>query len=362
MKAPMAGRSCRSAHRGAALVFCAAILAACEPGTPPPPPPVRITVGDAPHEVPPGTTLGDVIERYGLAPRDGRLLSVSGEVLDLTIAPGHIELNGYPASSTTRLSPGDAILVKNGVDRAETTRRTVERLPGRHLGNPERTLRRFRIRRITVEGSISGDVVSTSEVPVGRGVSHDEVALTFDDGPWPVQTKQVVDILERFHVPASFFMVGDLVTRYPGIVRMVANAGMRIGNHSWDHPVDPPLADLNGERVAEEMARTAEALSSLGIVSRLFRPPGGSFDAAVLREADRQRMRVVTWSVDPRDWSSHTSARQIVHRVLRAVEPGSILLMHDGGGDQRATIHALPKIIRGIRRMGLHLVAIPKRA
>ena len=73
-------------------------------------------------------------------------------------------------------------------------------------------------------------------------------------------------------------------------------------------------------------------------------------------------MRVVTWSVDPRDWVSRTSSRQIVHRVLRAVEPGSIVLMHDGGGDQRATIRALPRIIRGIRKMGLHLVAIPTRA
>jgi peptidoglycan/xylan/chitin deacetylase (PgdA/CDA1 family) len=204
--------------------------------------------------------------------------------------------------------------------------------------------------------------VSTHDVPVGRGISHGEVALTFDDGPWPVQTKQVVDILERFHAPASFFMVGNLVERYPGIVRMVAKAGMRIGDHSWDHPVDPALADLSSERVAEEIAKTADALASLGVVSRLFRPPGGSFDTAVLREAERQRMRVVTWSVDPRDWNSRVSSKQITHRVLGAVEAGSIVLMHDGGGDQSATIHALPKIIRGIRRMGLRLVAIPKRA
>jgi peptidoglycan-N-acetylglucosamine deacetylase len=94
----------------------------------------------------------------------------------------------------------------------------------------------------------------------------------------------------------------------------------------------------------------------------LFRPPGGSFDTAVLREAERQRMRVVTWSVDPRDWNSHTSSRQIAHRVLGAVKAGSIVLMRDGGGDQRATIHALPKIIRGIQRVGLRLVAIPNRA
>jgi peptidoglycan/xylan/chitin deacetylase (PgdA/CDA1 family) len=343
-------------------MLCAAILPACQPMAPPASPLVQITVGQAPHQVAPGTTLGDVVERFGLEAHDGRLLSVSGAVLDPDSVPGRIELNGRVAPSDMRLEPGDSILVKDGADRIEGTRRIVERLPGRHLGNPELTLRRFRIHRITIEGSISGDEVSTRDVPVGRGISHGEVALTFDDGPWPTQTKHVVDILERLHVRASFFMVGYLVDRYPGIVKMVAKAGMRIGDHSWDHPVDPAFADLTRERVADEIGRTADALASVGVVSRLFRPPGGSFDAAVVREAERQHMRVVTWSIDPRDWISRTSSRQIVHRVLRAVEPGSIVLMHDGGGDQSATIHALPRIIRGIRRLGLHLVTIPKRA
>lgn len=362
MKPSVARSSLRSAKHGAALVLCAAIVTACEPGVPASPSPVEITVGDAPHQVAPGTTLGDVVERFGLEPRDGRLLSVSGAVLDPTIDDGRIELNGGAASSGTVLEPGDSVLVEDGADRVEGTRRIVERLPGRHLGNPERTLRRFRIRLITVVGSISGEEVSAREVPVGRGISLGEVALTFDDGPWPVQTRRVVDILEQFRVPASFFMVGYLVARHPGIVRMVARAGMRIGDHSWDHPEDPALADLTREHVAEEIGRTAEALGSLGVVPRLFRPPGGSLDAGVVREAERQRMRVVLWSVDPRDWRSHTTSRQIVHRVLGAVEPGSIVLMHDGGGDRSATIRALPKIIRGIRRMGLRLVAIPKRS
>lgn len=358
----MAGRSFRLARCGAALLLCAVTLPACGAGTPPPPLQIRITVGDAPHEVPPGTTLGDVVEQLGLEPHPGQFLSISGVVLRAAIAPGSILLNGNPAPIGTRLSAGDAVLVHDGADRVEGTRRIVQRLPGRHLGNPERTLRRFRIRRITVEGKVSGETASVREVPVGRGVSRGEVALTFDDGPWPVQTKQVVDILERLHVPATFFMVGYLVERYPGIVRMVADAGMRIGDHSWDHPVDPPFADLTRGRVAEEIGRTADALASLGIGARLFRPPGGSYDASVLREAQRRGMRLVTWSVDPRDWSSSTSAREIVHRVLGAVEPGSIVLMHDGGGDQGATIRALPRIIRGIRKMGLRLVSIPKRA
>ena len=358
----MAGRSFPSARRGAALLLYVAILSACGPATPPRFPSVRITVGDAPLEVPLGTTVGDVIARLTLRAHAGRLLSVSGAILEPGITPGTILLNGNAATRSTLLSTGDVIIVKNGPDRTEGTRRTVERLPGWHLGNPERTLRRYRIQRITVTGRTSGEIVSQREVPVGGGTAHGEVALTFDDGPWPVQTGQVVRIFQRLHVPATFFMVGYLVERYPGIVRMVANAGMRIGDHSWDHPVDPPLADLTPQRVADEIARAIGALAPLGVSPTLFRPPGGSYDAAVLQEAERQNMRLVTWSVDPRDWSSKTTTSQIVHRVLSAVRSGSIVLMHDGGGDQGATIRALPKIIRGIRKMGLSLVEIPNRA
>jgi peptidoglycan/xylan/chitin deacetylase (PgdA/CDA1 family)/sulfur carrier protein ThiS len=345
-----------------ASVLCVAILVACGPAEPPTPPPVRITVGDAPHELPNGTTFGDVIDQLSLRAHDGRLVSVSGEVLDPTDAPGRILLNGTEASEATRLATGDVIAVMDGPDRKESTRRTVERLRGRHVGNPELTLRRFRIRRVTVQGMVSGEVVWQRDFAIGRGLAPEEVALTFDDGPWPVQTRQVIQILRRFHVPATFFMVGYLTERYPGIVAMVDRAGMRIGNHSWDHPVEPPLADLGRLRLSEEIGRTSRLLSALSIRTRLFRPPGGSYDGGVVQEARRQGLRVVTWSVDPRDWDERTSAHQIVRRVLRAVRPGSIVLMHDGGGNQAATIRALPRIIRGIRRMGLHLVAIPNRA
>jgi peptidoglycan/xylan/chitin deacetylase (PgdA/CDA1 family) len=345
-----------------ASVLCVAMLVACDPAEPPAPPPIRITVGDAPHELPRGTTFGQAVDGLSLQAHDGRLLSVSGAVLDPLDTRGLILLNGAEASEATRLTTGDAIAVVDGVDRTEGTRRTVKRLSGRHLGNPERTLRRFRIRRVTVEGKVSGEIVWQRDVPVGRGLAHGEVALTFDDGPWPVQTRRVIQILRRFHVQATFFMVGYLTERYPGVVQMVDRAGMRIGNHSWGHPLEPPLADLDRPRMIEEIGRTSRRLFALGVLTTLFRPPGGSYDGAVVQEARRQGMRVVTWSVDPMDWSERTSAHQIVRRVLRAVQPGSIVLLHDGGGDQGATIRALPRIIRGIRRMGLRLVAIPSRA
>jgi len=90
----------------------------------------------------------------------------------------------------------------------------------------------------------------------------------------------------------------------------------------------------------------------------LFRPPGGTFSRFVIRMARPEREHVVPWSVDARDWVEGSTASEIVQRVLGAVRPGSIVLMHDGGGNREATLDALPEIVAGIRRAGLDLVAL----
>jgi len=355
----MAGGLPRIATTAAALLACAATIPACT-SAPPQPLPVIVTVGQAPHQVAPGTTFGMLVHRLGLRAQPGRLLSVSGEVLRPNASPGAILLNGQPAASDARLSSGDRIVVANGKDRTEPTERVATTLKGLHLGDPELTLRRFHIRRITVTGILSGEVLSTRDVPVGKGFAPRKVALSFDDGPWPVQTKQVLSILHRMHAPATFFMVGYLVERYPEIVRAVREAGMQIGDHSWDHPINPPLADLSEAGITDEIGKARLALRAAGVKPALFRPPGGSYNEYVVEEARRLGMRVVTWSVDPQDWRPGTTSKKIVRSVLNHVRPGSIVLMHDGGGNRGATVNALPRIIRGIRKMRLKLVTIPR--
>jgi peptidoglycan-N-acetylglucosamine deacetylase len=196
-------------------------------------------------------------------------------------------------------------------------------------------------------------------VSIGKGHTPHDVALTFDDGPWPQDTGAIVAILRRYHVPATFFEVGYLAERYPGIVRKVARAGFPIGNHSYDHPVDPALAALPEPKITQELAKTNDALAALDVHPTLFRPPGGSYDDFVMQEARRLGMRVVMWSVDPQDWRSGITAKQVTRSVLKHVEAGSIVLLHDGGGDAAHTIKALPKIIRGIRHKGLGFTVVP---
>jgi peptidoglycan/xylan/chitin deacetylase (PgdA/CDA1 family) len=169
-------------------------------------------------------------------------------------------------------------------------------------------------------------------------------------------------VLRRLHVRATFFVVGYLAEQYPQIVALEKRDGMAIGNHTYNHPEVPPFGQLPAQLVRDEIGLGARSLHRLGIRPRLFRPPAGSYSPTVIRNAAALGERVVLWSIDPVDWSAGISAQQIATRVLGAVRPGSIVILHDGGGDRSATIRALPMIIRGIRRKGLRLVEIPSEA
>ena len=347
--------------RAAACVLSVLLMIGCGgPTVPAPPPPVSITVDGAAQNLLPGTTLGALIHAMQLHASTGRLLSVTGTVLDPRRDPGAIELNGMDAPRQTALVTGDAVTVVDGEDDIEGTKRVSTMLPGMHPGVPQRTLATYPTKQVDTVGRVSGEVASTEFRSIGKGHVPREVALTFDDGPWPVQTRRVLRVLKKYKVHATFFMVGNLVDRYPGIVRDVERADMPIGNHSWDHPIDPPFADLAAHRLQTEVQDTSVALQGAGADPYLFRPPGGSFDDDVLREVRQDGMRTVTWDVDPQDYVGTKSKKDITKAVLSHVRPGSIVLMHDGGGDQSATINALPSIIKGIRKMGLKLVTIPR--
>ncbi len=348
--------------RVAACALAALAVVGCTDAAPaaPTPPPIPLTVDGIARQVEPGTTLGVLIQDLGLHADPGRLLSVGGSVLDPHRDRGDILLNGLHGVRSAALQPGDRVVVIDGIDETEGIKRMVNDLPGLHPAVPQRTLATYPMKQVDTVGRLSGELVSTEFRTTGTGEVPSQVALTFDDGPWPVQTRQVLKVLHRYHAPATFFMVGNLVERYPGIVHDVEAAGMPIGDHSWSHPLDPPFAKLPPHRLTSEVIDTAVELRNAGAEPYLFRPPGGSYDDDVLREARSAGMRTVTWDVDPSDYLDSTTKKELATYVLRHIHPGSIVLMHDGGGDQHATIGALPAIIKGIRKMGLELTAIPR--
>lgn len=304
-------------------------------------------------------TLGDAVARLGLRPPAGNLLDVKGNVLRAAVYPGRLLLNGRSAASTTRLAEGDRISFVTGRDRVERLVHERKPVPGGISSNPAGRLVRAPGVEIVVRGAVSHEVVSTRYRATGGPVRVERaVALTFDDGPSPVDTPQVLAVLHRLHARATFFVIGFLVDAYPEIVLREHRAGMAVGNHTYNHPEVPPFARLPRRLLDAEIQLGAKSLARLGIAARLLRPPAGSTSARVERAAEAAGERVVLWSVDPVDWPAGVTANQIKQRVLSAVQPGSIVILHDGGGDQSATVRALPGIIKGIRRKGLRLVPL----
>lgn len=320
---------------------------------------VTVVIDGTVEQIAAGWTLARATERLGLHPRAGNLLDVEGEVLRAGVFPGRLLVNGRHVPSSTSLHDGDRIDLIAGRNRVERREREVRPVLGGIPGNPQGKVERTAGVEIVVRGAISHKLVSSRFRTVeGPTTVERVVALTFDDGPSPTDTLRVLEVLRRMHARATFFVIGFLVDAYPEIVVREHEAGMAIGNHTYNHPEVPPFNELPQRLLEAEITLGAHSLSKLGITSGLLRPPAGSSSPAVVRAAEALGERVVLWSVDPVDWPAGVRATQIKRNVLSAVRPGSIVLLHDGGGDQSATVAALPGIIKGIRRKHLRLVTL----
>lgn len=183
-----------------------------------------------------------------------------------------------------------------------------------------------------------------------------EVALTFDDGPGPY-TRRVVKVLKRLHAPATFFPVGRAIIGSPGVLRFLHRRGYPVGDHTMNHPL---MGHLPRAQQAREIDGQARLVRRAGLpYPRLFRPPDGSLNKDTVRLLRRRDMLMVLWSVNPEDYL-RPGAKAIVSRVMSAARPGSIILLHDGGGDRSETVAALPYIIKRLRKRRLHLVDVPQ--
>lgn len=318
------------------------------------PPPIHVSVEGSVRTLRPDITLGEVRRTLALRPRFGDLVDVEGIPLQKRKFKGHIEVNGVPAGLGVVLADGDVVEVVHAEDRSEHMAVRVVPVPEGQIPNPQTILGVTPGEQVITTGSLSGKLVSAIFRPTGAAQVPHAVALTFDDGPSPQYTLRILRILKRFDAKATFFMVGNLVERYPDIVRRVLRAGMAIGNHSLGHPNAPPFARLGSGELRTQVVGGHRRLDALGVSSQVFRPPGGSWDPAVLETASAVGERTVLWSVDTQDWRS-PKPRFVVRGALKGAEPGSIILLHDGGGNRIPTIKALPRIIRGLRKMGLSL-------
>ena len=323
--------------------------------------PIAIRVQGVEHKVASGTTLAAAVQKFGLQPEAGDLLDVQGDVLRADEYPGRILVNGRVAPRTTELVAGESLRVVDGLDRREPSTSSYVHVPAGMPANPQFTLARTPGEQELERGRFSGKIVPLGFRATGPSRTPKAVALTFDDGPSQF-TDRILAVLRRTHARATFFVVGRLAKETPQLVRRELAAGMEVESHSYSHPYQPPFDRQPHPTILREIRWGRGVLARLGPAPTLFRPPGGSFSPYVIEAAGSYGERIVLWSVDPTDWKPGMTASRIARRVLEAVHPGSIVILHDGGGDRAATAEALPRIIRGIRRRGLGLALIdPER-
>ena len=193
---------------------------------------------------------------------------------------------------------------------------------------------------------------------VFHGPTHArEVALTFDDGPWS-DTPQFLGVLEREHVVATFFQIGDQIAAYGehGVDRRMLADGDMIGDHTWNYGGD---VVAGGAGAATQITEAASAIRTAtgGFEPCLFRAPGGNVTPALLQRARSLGFATIQWDVDPRDWATPGTAA-IYDNVIANADDGAIVIQHDGGGNRSETLAALSVEIAALRRRGYRFVTL----
>lgn len=185
------------------------------------------------------------------------------------------------------------------------------------------------------------------------------VALTFDDGPHPKFTPEILDILDKHHIKATFFMVGKEMVKYPAIVSEVARRGHAIGNHTYSHPHNIEL-DTRAQ-VVRELEKCEQIIERLtGTRTHLFRPPRGLMDGTVFSVANEEGYQIVLWTVSA-DHHDAPTPQLMAKRVLQHIRPGGIILAHDGMFcTRRKDVEATSLIIKELTRQGYKFVTIPE--
>nr|WP_242027432.1 polysaccharide deacetylase family protein [Sphaerospermopsis sp. FACHB-1094] len=203
-----------------------------------------------------------------------------------------------------------------------------------------------------VPSRFQGATIKFATLPPNQKV----IALTFDDGPWPKSTAQVLDILKKNNIPGTFFVVGQNVKNYPDLTRRIVAEGHSIANHTWHHWYH----HMNAQAAAYEVANTTDIIfKTTGVKSGLFRPPGGIMTNGVVSYARNNKYAIIMWSSDSIDYSRPAVPR-LINNIFKSAKPGGIVLMHDGGGDRTHTVQALPEIISRFRKQGYKFVTVPE--
>lgn len=185
--------------------------------------------------------------------------------------------------------------------------------------------------------------------------SAKRIALTFDDGPHPRLTPKILEILDEYGIKATFFVIGQNVENYPEAMKLLAESGCEIGNHTYSHK---NIRTMSEGQIEFEISKCNELLlKEFGVIPSIVRPPQGVYNSNLQRVSNSANCNIILWSIDTRDWA-HTNPWEISKKVLGSVSNGDIILMHDYVAGFSPTCDALRLIIPELLERGYEFVTV----
>lgn len=340
---------------------------------------VEITLNGTATSIRVGSTCEQVIQTAELSPKAGNLVSVSGKRLEegagyaYTAKLGGNELSEDDAKNY-RVSPGDELDISDGGDRMEDydvqvmTEDPQLEMGGDAWGNlsyvsqwPKAGSYEMRTGKRSGETARGDTIEETQNAVVSvHQISPDDdskklVALTFDDGPAEKYTDAYLDILDKYGIHATFFNLGQNVEEYPDLAKKICDRGSEVMSHTYQHQ---QLSLLDSEALQKEFSSTFSTIeSTTGVKTTGFRPPYGDFTEKAWLNSGGLASVSVLWNQDSLDWK-RPGVDAIVENSTKNVTSGSIILMHDGGGNRDQDVEALPQIIEKLQNEGYEFVTV----
>jgi peptidoglycan/xylan/chitin deacetylase (PgdA/CDA1 family) len=343
---------------------------------------IQVSVNGQTFQAKKGDTVQTLIDAGAASPTPGNLLAVDGSVIEEgagTICTATI--NGSDADANTALVANATVTIGDGTDVTESSTTSEEIVPY-DTGEGDTSAAAYFFgsihllsdgqdgRRVVRTGDVSGKTVVEEETaPVNAGYrvytarpADRVVALTFDDGPWPDTTSAILDILEKNGAKATFFTIGNQISSNPEVVKRAHDMGCQVCTHSWDHASGSGqgvnLTYMSAEEQIQEIQKGYQAIADvLGEEpSHVIRAPGGNFYGDIVKTLWPYVDVEVGWDIDTEDWK-RPGADAIAQAIL-SVQPGQVILMHDGGGDRSQTVEALGTALPQLVEQGYSFVTI----
>jgi len=338
--------------------------------------PINVTVNGTPYELRGSKTMQTAIKASGLPINPGDFISLKGVILEKSAGdPFLATVNGEEVVDPDYgLRDGDTITLTDGNDIVEDYTAVESPVPYKATIGGMGAIHKFERGTegvlTTKTGVVSGEEVAQQttdpvdtvcrEYNVNTGMNK-VVAFTFDDGPSDEYTASVLDILAENDAKATFFCIGTEVESYPNLVKREYDEGHQICTHSYDHadPVggtDLGMMDAKGQ--VDEVLRGMKTITDVvgGEASRVVRMPGGNLDEAMVLNLEQYIDYEIGWNIDTEDWT--LPGADAIYQQMIAVQPGQIVLCHDGGGDRSQTVEALRRAVPYLKEKGFTFVTM----